>query len=47
MAKEIAPTPVLKGKEAYYFLLEMNEPASDEKKKMLDEIDKKHYKILL
>jgi|WetSurMetagenome_2_1015567.scaffolds.fasta_scaffold782152_1 hypothetical protein len=46
MAKEIAPTPVLEGEDAYHFLLEMNEPASDEKKEMLDKIDKKDYKIL-
>ncbi len=42
MAKEIVPTPILEGKDAVKFLLEMNEPASEEKKKMLDEIKKKH-----
>lgn len=42
MAKKITPTPVLEGKDAVNFLLEMNKPASEEKKKMLDEIRKKH-----
>ncbi|MEL7671998.1 hypothetical protein [Methanobacterium sp.] len=42
MAKKITPTPVLEGKDAVNFLLEMNKPASEEKKKMLDKIRKKH-----
>jgi len=41
MAKEIAPTPVLEGKDAYHFLLEMVEPASAEQKRMIEEIEKK------
>lgn len=47
MAKEIAPTPVLEGKDAYNFLLEMTGPASEEKKRMLEEIEKKNKPILL
>lgn len=42
MAKEITPTPILEGKDAFNFLLEMNEPASEEKKRMLEKIEKKH-----
>lgn len=42
MAKKITPTPVLEGKDAVNFLLEMNKPASEKKKKMLDKIRKKH-----
>lgn len=42
MAKEIAPTPVLRGKEAVEFLLEMDEPASTKKKEMLRRIKEKH-----
>ncbi|GAB6056803.1 hypothetical protein HYG87_02105 [Methanobacterium alkalithermotolerans] len=47
MAKEIVPTPVLEGKDAYNFIMEMEKPASIEKKKMLDEIDKKNKPLLL
>lgn len=46
MAKSITPTPVLEGKDAYNFLIEMAQPASDEKKEMLKNIKKKDYPIL-
>lgn len=42
MAKKIAPTPVLKGKEAVDFLLEMDKPSSNEKKQMLKRIKAEH-----
>lgn len=42
MAKEITPTPVLKGKEAVIFLLDMDKPASEEKKQMLKRIRQNH-----
>ena len=42
MAKPIAPTPILEGKEAYDFLMEMLKPSSDKKKRMLREIREKH-----
>jgi len=41
MAKEIAPTPVLEGEDAYYFLMEMLKPANDEERTQLEEIEKK------
>lgn len=48
MAKDIAPTPVLEGEDAYIFLLEMVKPATEEERKMLEEIDnKKELPILL
>ncbi len=42
MARKITPTPILEGKDTVKFLLEMNEPPGEEKKKMLDGIKKKH-----
>lgn len=45
MAKEVAPTPILRGKEATTFLLEMAEPASDKKKKMLKNIREEYEPI--
>lgn len=41
MAKEIAPTPVLEGEDAYCFLKELLEPANDEERTQLEEIVKK------
>jgi hypothetical protein len=46
MAKEIAPTPVLEGKDAYNFLLEMAEPSTPEEKKIIEDIEKKNLPIL-
>jgi len=42
MAKKIAPTPVLEGKDAYDFLVEMSKPATKEEREMLERIEKKH-----
>lgn len=47
MAKEIAPTPVLEGKDAYNFLKEMVEPATPEERKIIEDIKKKDLPILL
>lgn len=43
MAKQIAPTPILRGKEAVEFLLKMQKPLSKEKKELLERI-KRNYK---
>ncbi len=42
MALKISPTPILRGQEAITFLLEMDKPASPEKKQMLKRIKTKH-----
>jgi hypothetical protein len=42
MAKEITPTPVLKGKDAVQFLLDTQKPPSTDKKKFLERIRKEH-----
>lgn len=47
MAKNIAPTPVLEEKDAFDFLLEMEEPATKEEIEKLDKIMKKDLPILL
>lgn len=45
MAKKITPTPVLEGKEAVNFLLEMNKPSSKEKKALLKRIKEEYEPI--
>jgi hypothetical protein len=47
MAKEIAPTPVLEGLDAYNFLMDMTKPSSEEEKKIMEKIEKKDLPILL
>lgn len=42
MAKKITPTPVLEGKDAVNFLLEMNKPPSKKKKELLNRIREKY-----
>jgi hypothetical protein len=42
MAKPIAPTPTLEGKDAYNFLMEMQRPATKEEKEMFERIKKMH-----
>lgn len=45
MAKEITPTPVLEGKDAVNFLLEMNKSSSDAKKELLERIKNEYEPI--
>lgn len=47
MAKEIAATPVLEGRDAYNFLIEMDQPATTEEKDMLEKIEKKNLPLLI
>jgi hypothetical protein len=46
MAKPIAATPTLEGKDAVKFLLEMLEPPTEKERKMLEDIKAKYLPIL-